>query len=132
MSEGHCKVAKRQRRNGPGDGKEKKGVNGSPDGYHLFATNAGSLRTVDCGRSSVSGGPFLGSSGITWGFFIGRCEGIGNKTRELLEWNPGWARPGQGGALWGKGGRTASRRISLRSAALVRLYCIVAEARMAG
>ena len=42
--------------------------------------------------------------------------------KELLEWNPGWARPGPGGASWRGSGRTASRRISLRSAALVRLY----------
>jgi hypothetical protein len=37
---------------------------------------------------------FLGSSGITRGFSIGWCEGTGKKTKEFLEWNPGWAKPG--------------------------------------
>jgi hypothetical protein len=35
-----------------------------------------------------------GSSGITRGFSIGWCEGTGKKTKEFLEWNPGWAKPG--------------------------------------
>jgi hypothetical protein len=36
----------------------------------------------------------IGSSGITRGFSIGWCEGTGKKTKEFLEWNPGWAKPG--------------------------------------
>jgi hypothetical protein len=36
----------------------------------------------------------MGSSGITRGFSIGWCEGTGKKTKEFLEWNPGWAKPG--------------------------------------
>jgi hypothetical protein len=39
-----------------------------------------------------------GSSGITRGFFIGWFEGTGKKAKELIGWNPGWAKPGQGGA----------------------------------
>jgi hypothetical protein len=36
---------------------------------------------------SVSGGVFfLGSSGITWGIFIGLFEGIRKQTKKLLEW----------------------------------------------
>jgi hypothetical protein len=35
-----------------------------------------------------------GFSGITRGFSIGWCEGTGKKTKEFLEWNPGWAKPG--------------------------------------
>jgi hypothetical protein len=72
-----------------------------------------------------------GSPGITWAFFIGWFERGGKKT-ELLEWNSGWARSGRGGASWTGGGCTASRRISLRSAALVRLYCTIAETPMPG
>ena len=41
---------------------------------------------------------FLGSSGITRGFFIGWFEGTGKKAKEFIGWNPGWAKPGQGGA----------------------------------
>jgi hypothetical protein len=40
------------------------------------------------------GASILGSSGITRGFSIGWCEGTGKKTKEFLEWNPGWAKPG--------------------------------------
>jgi hypothetical protein len=41
---------------------------------------------------------FIGSSGITRGFFIGWFEGTGKKAKEFIGWNPGWAKPGQGGA----------------------------------
>ena len=40
----------------------------------------------------------MGSSGITRGFFIGWFEGTGKKAKEFIGWNPGWAKPGQGGA----------------------------------
>ena len=40
-----------------------------------------------------------GSSGITRGFFIGWFEGTGKKAKEFIGWNPGWAKPGQGGAI---------------------------------
>ena len=42
--------------------------------------------------------PHQGSSGITRGFFIGWFEGTGKKAKEFIGWNPGWAKPGQGGA----------------------------------
>ena len=41
----------------------------------------------------------IGSSGITRGFFIGWFEGTGKKAKEFIGWNPGWAKPGQGGAI---------------------------------
>ena len=74
-----------------------------------------------------------GSSGMFWWFFIGRFGASekgngGGAFRMGTKRDDVWARPGH----WLGGGRTASRRTSLCSAALVRSCSTVAEARTSG
>ena len=78
----------------------------SVDTFSALDRSSPSLSVVNCitcleyhYRKNPRKLSFYGSSGITRGFFIGWFEGTGKKAKEFIGSNPGWAKPGQGGAI---------------------------------